>query len=38
MAETPFSSIVFSSVPLMVSVTATLPNGSTDSAWPRVMG
>ena len=37
-AETPFSSIVFSSAPLTGSVTTMLPNGSTPSTWPRVIG
>src|SRR5712691_8772764 len=36
--ETPFSSIVFSSAPLTVSVSTMFPNGSTVSTWPRVIG
>ena len=36
--DTPFSSIVFSSAPLTLSVTTMFPNGSTVSDWPRVIG
>src|SRR5438876_12011563 len=36
--ETPFSSIVLSSAPFTVTVTTMLPNGSTVSTWPRVIG
>ena len=36
--ETPFSRKVFSSAPLMLTVNTTLPNGSTASTWPRVIG
>ena len=38
MAETPRSSIDFSSAPFTVRVTAMLPNGSTVLTWPRVIG
>lgn len=37
-ADTPFSRYVFSSAPLMLTVNATLPNGSTPSTEPRVIG
>src|SRR5512143_1087053 len=38
MSDTPFSSIVFSSAPLTLSVTTTLPNGNTVNTWPREIG
>jgi hypothetical protein len=37
-AETPFSRNCLSSAPLTCTVTTTLPNGSTASTWPRVIG
>ena len=36
--DTPFSRYVFSSAPVMLTVNATLPNGSTPSTEPRVIG
>ena len=35
--ETPFSSIAFSSAPLISTVATTLPNGRTARIWPRVI-